>query len=175
MQRLVDMDMEVVLLSGDHRRTVETIANHLGIDHVKAELPSDERTQEVRRLHEAGNVVSIVGHPIQDEAQLSAADIPIVLASAGRGLNLTDNIMLVSKDLRDAADALWIAKATRQAIRRAFWVVGCMGMLCTLVAVFGQLSAIGAAVVVLSLDLYALPKAQRLLRRIDLRVPLRSW
>lgn len=174
-QRLVDMDMEVVLLSGDHRRTVETIASHLGIDHVKADLPSEERAQEVRRLRDAGNVVSIIGTPVQDEQQLAASDIPIILASAGRGLNISDAVVLVSKDLRDAADALWIAKATRRTIRRAIVVVSTGGVLCCIAALFGQLSAVGAAFFALVLDLYALPKAHRLLRRIDLRLPLRTW
>lgn len=174
-QRLVDMDMEVVLLSGDHRRTVETIANHLGIDHVKADLPSEERAQEVRRLREAGNVVSIIGTAVQDEQQLAASDIPIILASAGRGLNISNAVVLVSKDLRDAADALWIAKATRRTIRRAIVVVSTGGVLCCIAALFGQLSALGAAFFALVLDLYALPKAHRLLRRIDLRLPLRTW
>ncbi|MCB9666667.1 MAG: cation-translocating P-type ATPase [Myxococcales bacterium] len=174
-QRLVDMDMEVVLLSGDHSRTVATIAGHLGIDHVKAELTAPERAQEVRKLRDAGNVVAVVGYPAHDAAHLAEANVAVALASAGRGLNLTDYVTLVSKDLRDAADALWIARATRRTIRRALWIVGSAGVLFSVAAVLGQLSAIGAAIVALSLDLYTLPKAHRLLRRIDLRVPPRTW
>src|SRR5690606_18098970 len=82
-QRLIDLGIEVVLVSGDHRGTVEALARHLDITHVKAELLPDEQGAEIRRLRETGGVVAVVGRPGHDDAALGAADVPVVLGAAG--------------------------------------------------------------------------------------------
>ena len=86
MQRLIDLDVEVVLLSGDHRTSVEALARTLDITHVKAELTSEERAAEVGRLREAGGVVAVIGRAPADELTLSAADIALALDGAGSAL-----------------------------------------------------------------------------------------
>jgi P-type E1-E2 ATPase len=172
-QRLIDLGIEVVLVSGDHRGTVETLARHLDIGHVKAELLPEERGAEVRRLRETGGVVATVGRAVDDEMALAAADVQVVLGAAGapeaeRAVSLTSN------DVRDAAAALWLARAARREAWRGTTVAALGGALLVTLAAVGVAAPAVAALLALALDAYALPSAARLLRRIELRLPVRG-
>lgn len=172
-QRLIDLGIEVVLISGDHRGTVEVLARHLDIGHVKAELLPDERGAEVRRLRETGGVVATVGRAGGDDPALGAADVSVVLGAAGAA-EAERAVSLTSEDVRDASAALWLARAARRAAWRGTMTAALGG------AVLGGLGALGviapavAALLALGLDAYALPSASRLLRRIELRLPVRG-
>ncbi|MEQ9701402.1 MAG: HAD family hydrolase, partial [Sandaracinaceae bacterium] len=171
-QRLIDLGIEVVLISGDHRGTVEALAKPLDITHVKAELLPDEQGAEVRRLRETGGVVAVVGRPT-DHAALEAADVPVLLGAAG--LPESDrSIALTSDDVRDASAALWLAAAARRAAWRGTLAAALGGGFLVLLAALGVAGPAFAAVLALGVDAYALPSAARLLRRIELRLPARG-
>lgn len=171
-QRLMDLHIEVVLLSGDHRASTEALAKGFDIAHVKAELSPEERGLEVQRLRETGGMVASIGRPDEDEAALLAADVPIMLGSAGGATN-ERGISLATDDLRDAAAGLWIARAARRvATRSAFIAVGTGGF-AVMGAMLGLISPAVAAVLALLVDLLVIPSGRRLLHRIELRVPSR--
>ena len=172
-QTIIDLGIEVVLLSGDHRGTVEAIAKSLDIDHVKAELLPDERGAEVRRLREAGGAVAVIGRAIHDDGALAAASVPIVLGAAG-GPSGDRAVALATEDIRDAAAALWIARAARTSAWQATGAAVVVGATCVVGAALGIISPAFAALAVMGVDAYALPAGARLLRRIDLRMPARS-
>jgi len=172
-QRLMDLSIEVVLLSGDHRGTVEALARPLDITHVKAELLPEERGQVVSNLREAGGQVAVVGRAGVDDAALSAADVPVVLGAAGAGAG-DRAVTLTNTDPRDAAAALWIARAARRAAWRAALVAAVGGGVAILLAATGLAVPAAAALIALGIDAYALPSASRLLRRIELRLPARG-
>lgn len=176
-QRIFDLGVEVVLLSGDHRTTTEVLAGHLDVANVRADLLPKERGSEVAKLRETGAVVAAVGRPKVDDSTLAAADVPMVLGAAG-GLppaGASDRaITLSTDDPRDAAAALWIARAARSTALRT--VLACLvagGVLMTAGAL-GILAPGVAALGALALDGFALPAAARLLTRIELRLPNRS-
>ena len=171
-QRMFDMDLEVVLLTGAQRRPIEELAAGLDIAHVKAELLPEERGHEVRSLHEAGARVAVIGYPIEDDAALSAADVGIALGAAG-GPAGEKAVALVSEDVRDAAAALWIANAARDAALSA--ALFCLGGFAAVVAAAatGLLEPAVAAAFSLCVDAYAVRAGARLLHRIALRLP--AW
>lgn len=171
-QRLFDLGVEVVLLSGDHRATVETLARELDLQNVRAELSPDERGEEVRRLRGAGGTVAAVGLPTIDDAALASADVPIVLDGAGGPLEHA--VALATRDLRDAAASLWIARAARVASRRAVYGSLAAGLLVVLAAATGVVGPGVASVLGLAVDASTVSLGARLLRRIDLRVPARA-
>lgn len=172
-QRLVDLGIEVVLLSGDHRGTVETLARGLGIDHIKAQLVPEERGAEVKRLRESGGAVAAVGRPLHDDAALAAADVPVVLGAAG-GPAGERAVALVTEDVRDAAAALWIARAARQAAWRDAGLAALGGLTLVGLGATGMIVPGVVAVATLALDAWALPTGARLLRRVTLRLPERA-
>jgi len=172
-QRLFDLGIDVVLLSGDHRGTVEVFARDLDLVDVRAELTPEERGEEVRRLRGASGPVAATGIPAHDDAVLRAADVPIALDAAG-GPAGDRGIALTSKDLRDAAGALWIARAARGVSRRATYGSVALGAVVALVAAVGLVGPGLAALLGLALDATTLTLGNRLLTRIDLRIPARS-
>ncbi|MFW6052072.1 MAG: HAD-IC family P-type ATPase, partial [Myxococcota bacterium] len=172
-QRLYDLKVEVVLVSGDHRTTVEALAGNIDIAHVRAELLPEERAAEVMRLREHGGPVAAVGDGTRDEAALSGADVPVVLEGAGapageRGIGLS------TSDLRDATAALWIARAARTEAWRATLATVAAGSLLITGAAVGWLAPGLAAALAVGFDTWALPAGGRLLHRIALRVPSRA-
>ena len=171
-QRLNDLGVEVLLLSGDHRATIEALARPLDIGHVKAELLPDEQGAEVRRLRETGGLVAVIGRAGHDEPCLTAADVPVVLGAAGAPEERA--VALTGEDVRDAAAALWLARAARRAAVRATTIAMAAGGLAMLLAASGYAAPAVAALLGLAIDGYALPTASRLLRRIELRLPARG-
>jgi Cu+-exporting ATPase len=172
-QRIFDQGMEVVLLSGDHRATVEAIARNLDIAHVKAELLPEDRGAEVRRLRDTGGAVVTVGRPEQDDGALAAADVPVVLGAAG-GPAGDRGVALASDDVRDAAAALWIARAARSEATRGAMFTATVGALLVAASVVGLVAPAVAALFAMAVDAFILPAGARLLRRIELRVPART-
>lgn len=118
-QHLLDAQVEPVLMSGDSRETCDAIARSLDIEHVRAEVLPQDRSDEVKRISEGGESVAVLGHAPLDDSALGAADVSVALASAGAASNEHD-IDLASDDLRDAALALALAKRTRVEARVGF-------------------------------------------------------
>ncbi|HEY8430271.1 MAG TPA: HAD family hydrolase, partial [Sandaracinaceae bacterium] len=172
-QRLIDLGIEVVLVSGDHRGTVEALARHLDIGHVKAELLPDERGAEVRRLRETGGLVAAIGRAGHDDPALGAADVQVVLGAAGASES-ERAVASTSEDVRDAAAALWLARAARRAAWRGTTAAALGGAFLVALSAGGVVAPAVAAVLALGIDAYALPSAARLLRRIELRLPVRG-
>lgn len=172
-QRMYDLGLEVVLLTGEQRGAVEVFARGLDIEHVKADLSPESRGQEVRSLREAGGTVAALGRPGEDDAALAAADAGIVLAAAG-GSATERAVALVSDDVRDAAAALFIAKAARESAWRAVGVAAVAFALVVAAAAAGLIVPGIAALLTAAVDAYCLPAGARLLHRIALRLPARS-
>lgn len=172
-QRLIDLGVEVVILSGDSRASIDALARRLDVDHVRADLTPAERTAEVRRLREAGGVVAAIVHPAHDPDLLGAADVPIVLAAAGSPEG-DRAIALSSDDVRDAAGALFIAHAARREAIRASALAAFGGAALVALGAAGIASPAIVALLAGAIDAYVLPTGSRVLRRIDLRLPARG-
>jgi Cu+-exporting ATPase len=169
-QRLYDLGLEVVLLTGDQRGAVQALGAGLDIEHVKAELLPEERGHEVRSLRDAGGTVAALGRAGEDDAALSAADAGIVFAAAG-GAATERAVALVSDDVRDAAAALFIARAARDCAWRAVGAAAAAFGLVVAAAGAGLIVPGIAALLAAGVDAYCLPSGARLLHRIALRLP----
>jgi cation transport ATPase len=172
-QRIADLPSEVVILSGDDRRTVERVAAQLGASRVKAPLLPQERIAEVRALRETGGVTATIGRGGEDDAVLAGADVPISLRLVGSGLE-DRGIVIASQDVRDAAGALWVARAVRQATQRSLGVSFLGAILVVLGAGFGWMTPLIAALCALAIEAWTLRAGSHLLRRVDLRVPMQQ-
>lgn len=117
-QHLLDVSVEPVLLSGDARDTCEAIGRALDIDHLRPEIPPNERGDEIRRLADGGAIVAVVGRSPTDDNALAAADVAIALSAAGSS-SAEWNVQLASDDVRDAAYAVRLAHDARREARLA--------------------------------------------------------
>lgn len=143
-QTLFDLGLEVELVSGDHRATVESIARTLDITQLKAELSAEQRAAEVRRLCDGEAHVVALGQAPADEAMLTAAGLSLCLDAAAQphrhepGQAVSYDITTATCDLRDAVVALVLARQARRALRRVL-VAAALG------ATAGVLGAAGVA------------------------------
>lgn len=172
-QRLFDMGLEVILCSADHRGTVETLAKTLDVTNVRADLAREDRGRELRLLHDTGGVIATIGRPGRDDAALAAADIPVLLQSAGAPQR-EDSVALASDDIRDAAAALFVAHAARRTMVRVQALITGATVLSVALAASALWYPVVACLVAWGIEAVSFSAPDRLQRRLDLRVPTRG-
>jgi Cu+-exporting ATPase len=110
--------LHIVMLTGDHRATAESIAAQLGIDDVRADVLPDQKREVVAELQRAGRLVAMAGDGINDAPALAQATVGIAMGTGTDVAIESAGVTLVKGDLRGIVRARRLSRATLRNIRQ---------------------------------------------------------
>ena len=123
-QRLRELGLRPVLLTGDNRAAAEAVAAEVGIEpaDVIAEVLPEDKVREVTRLQGEGRVVAMVGDGVNDAAALATADLGLAMGTGTDVAIEASDLTLVRGDLLVAVDAIRLSRRTLATIKgNLFW------------------------------------------------------
>jgi P-type Cu+ transporter len=117
-QKLHDLGLQVIMLTGDNEQTARSVAGQLGIDDFAAGVNPQDKHDRVKQLRDAGHVVAMAGDGINDAPALSAADVGIAMGTGTDVAIESAGVTLVKGDLRGVIRAVDLSRAVMRNIRQ---------------------------------------------------------
>ena len=120
--QLEALGLRTVLLTGDNAAVARAVADEVGIERVIAEVLPQDKVAVVTGLQADGRVVAMIGDGVNDAAALAQADLGLAMGTGTDAAIEASDITLVRGDLRSAADAIRLSRATLGTIKvNLFW------------------------------------------------------
>jgi Cu+-exporting ATPase len=116
------MDIDVIMLTGDHKQSAQKVASLVGIDRFEAELTPEQKAEYIDKLHEAGKVVVMAGDGVNDILALASSDIAIAMGNGSDIAIEVSDVVLLNDNFDSLYDSFKISKRTFTMIKENLWL-----------------------------------------------------
>ncbi|MDD2656049.1 MAG: heavy metal translocating P-type ATPase [Patescibacteria group bacterium] len=144
-QKLQDKNIEVYMITGDHRKTAQAIAKELGINKFVAEVLPQNKAEEVKKLQAQNKVVAFVGDGINDAPALAQADLGLAMGGGSDIALETGNIVLTNSNPVKVYEAITLSKKTFATIKQNLFFAFFYNVVAIPLAALGLLNPMIAA------------------------------
>ena len=117
-QSLHSLGIQIIMVTGDNRRTADMVAKELGLDGLEAGIEPAGKVAYIKKLRANGAPVAMAGDGVNDAPALSAADVGIAMGTGTDVAMQSAGVTLVKGDLRSIAKAVHLSRATMGNIRQ---------------------------------------------------------
>lgn len=111
-EKLHELGIEIAMITGDNKKTAESVAKKLKIERVFAEVLPEDKAKYVKKLQSEGKFTAMVGDGVNDAPALAQADVGIAIGAGTDVAIETANVVLMKSDLSDILRAIKLSKAT---------------------------------------------------------------
>ena len=172
-QRLHDLRVEVIMMTGDAKAVASAVAADLGIDAVFAEVLPDQKASKVKQVQQQGKKVAMVGDGVNDAPALVTADVGIAIGAGTDVAVEAGDVVLVRSDPRDVPRIIALSKATyRKMVQNLWWAAGynifAIPLAAGVLAPWGVVLPAAMGAVLMSLSTIIVAVNAQLLRRVSL-------
>ncbi len=164
-RRLHDMGVRTLMLTGDREAPAKAVAGELGMDDVRAGLLPEQKVTAVEEEMAAGRTIAIVGDGVNDAAALATADVGVAMGSGTHIAQESADVVLITSDINDLADTVRTARRAGGVIRFNFVGTIVVDVLAMLLAGFGIIGPMVAALVHVGSEAFFILNSARLLPR----------
>ena len=121
-KQLKNLNIKIVMITGDNRSTANAIAKQIGIENVLSEVLPQDKANEVKKLQKQGEIVAFVGDGINDAPALAQANIGIAIGSGTDIAIESGDIVLIKNNLMDVVSAVQLSRKVMTRIKQnLFW------------------------------------------------------
>jgi Cu2+-exporting ATPase len=173
-QQLHDIDVQVVMITGDAQQVADSVATQIGIDEVFAQVLPEDKDKAVVELQQRGLHVAMVGDGVNDAPALARADVGIAIGAGTDVAIESAGVVLASSDPRGVVGVINLSRASyRKMVQNLVWAAGynvfAIPLAAGVLAWAGFTLAPAVGAVLMSLSTIVVALNAQLLRRLDLR------
>jgi P-type Cu+ transporter len=163
--RLKSLDLRTILLTGDSSDTAKAIGDSLGVDEAIGDLLPQQKLEKIRSLLRHGNKVVMVGDGVNDAPALAEATVGVAMGQGADVALETADVTLMTSDLSRLLEVLTISKRCYGVIMFNFWGTIAVDTAGIVLAFFGLLAPIIAALIHVGSELGFILNSARLFRQ----------